>query len=158
MKIKFKKNSMTWMHLGVGLALLAIVFPLAIVYLDAPQNYVVCVVALAALVIEEIVRYIKTGIYKDIVVTEVYVEERGLFKSRRINLADVKTFGEISSTYTNSSRSQYFVTTDIYKKKIESATELDKHNSIIFDVSTKSVKAYEEFIRVGAAPKPELTD
>ena len=108
---------MTWVHLGVGIALLALIVPLAIIYLPSPQNYVVCAFAFVALVAEEIYRYVKTGIYKDVVVTESYVEERGLFKSRRIDFRDVGTIGEISSVYTNSSRAQYFVTTDVYKKK-----------------------------------------
>ena len=45
MKIRFKKNSMTWVHLGVGIALLALIVPLAIIYLPSPQNYVVCAFA-----------------------------------------------------------------------------------------------------------------
>ena len=158
MKIRFKKNSMTWVHLGVGIVLLAIIVPLAVVYLPSPQNYVVCAFAFAALVAEEIYRYVKTGIYKDVVVTESYVEERGLFKRRRIDLKDVGTFGEISSVYTNSSRGQYFVTTDVYKKRIDSAAELDKNTSIVFDASAKSARAFEELIRVGVKREPELTD
>ena len=158
MKIRFKKNSMTWVHLGVGIALLALIVPLAIIYLPSPQNYVVCAFAFVALVAEEIYRYVKTGIYKDVVVTESYVEERGLFKSRRIDFRDVGTIGEISSVYTNSSRAQYFVTTDVYKKKIESAAELDKTTSIVFDASAKSVRAFEELIRCGVKKEPELTD
>lgn len=158
MKIRFKKNSMTWVHLGVGIVLLAIIVPLAIVYLPSPQNYVVCAFAFAALVAEEIYRYVKTGIYKDVVVTESYVEERGLFKRRRIDFKDVGTFGEISSVYTNLSRGQYFVTTDVYKKRIDSAAELDKNTSIVFDASAKSARAFEELIRVGVKREPELTD
>lgn len=158
MKIKFKKNSMTWVHLGVGLVLLALVVPLAIIYLDVPQNYIVCVFAFVALVAEETFRYVKTGIYKDIVVTESYVEECGLFKRRRIYFKEVGTIGEISSVYTNTSRGQYFVTTDVYKKKIENSAQLDKNTSIVFDMSAKSAKAFEELIRGGVKKEPELTD
>ena len=76
----------------------------------------------------------------------------------RIDFRDVGTIGEISSVYTNSSRAQYFVTTDVYKKKIESAAELDKTTSIVFDASAKSVRAFEELIRCGVKKEPELTD